>query len=341
MVSEDGKRSFNVPGASGKKGLQLTTDYGASWSTVSDTTVESIAFTHGCGSLSLKYQWAFAQYNSYVRSTDYGKTWTSSNSLSGYKIVGSDASQSGKHVVAYHYRNEGRVMVSSDYGVTWSENLVVSYSDGFPGATYASQVFVSTSGKTMYIACNYFMYVSTDYGKNWNTQYFKTVDEDSIYATGGFSVSKDAKSIMINAGHSSFYLSKDWGKTYTLHSIKASSNMYGYFSSLSKSGEIVTVIGDSNLAMSVDHGLTWSLDPQDSFDDLDGTLFGAASWKISADGSRMVCNIDLQDNNRFNIYSFATGYTDDSNQADDDDATFNFEEVHSSRRSLESKNLRG
>lgn len=150
-------------------GIARSTDYGASWQMAG--LYDSIMWgygPHGCmTSFALPAQGAGEVYagtygNGVYRSTDYGASWTSaSEGLSESHVLAlATASANDTDVIYAGVFND--LCRSIDHAATWTP-----VDSGLPAQSYDAYS-LAASGSDVFVATSYGVYLSTNFGTNWN-----------------------------------------------------------------------------------------------------------------------------------------------------------------------------
>ena len=186
-----GINSYNVP-------LYLSTNYGATWTAVPNTSGPSYAWQSYCVSSTGQYMSAGEFNGTILYSSNSGSTWTASNAPN--KVWQSMCcSASGQYQAVT--TNNTYIYTSSNYGQTWTQSSSVS-------ASWASNC-CSSSGQYQSACVNGgLIYYSSNYGSTWTAS--------SAASTNYYSISCDATGqYQVVVGPGLVLYSTDYGHTWT------------------------------------------------------------------------------------------------------------------------------
>jgi photosystem II stability/assembly factor-like uncharacterized protein len=210
--------------------IYISSDYGTIWTISSAGQKNWIAVSV---SASGKYQTALGNSGECFISSDYGNSWNSPSLSppSNYGWTGVSISASGQYqYIAGGREGTDRVYLSIDYGSTW--NIAIS-------ETNISTFGISCSANGQYVflaGSNGYLFVSQDFGTNWNVTNTSAGAEDWRYV----SVSASGQYQFVAATNGYLYISSDYGNTWNRITSLGIKNWLGV--AISASGQYLTAV---------------------------------------------------------------------------------------------------
>jgi photosystem II stability/assembly factor-like uncharacterized protein len=226
-----------------------------------------------------------SHYGELYYSSDSGATWILSKNADasdpGFIISLSSTGTTGSLngiAAGYDENNYPIVYYTVDSGIIWN-----SSTSGLPGlsTTKINNIFVSVSGLKGVIAVetiesNVLLYYSIDGGNNWNQSINDSANpspflENATIQNTAISLNRYIFTLINSSGDFNIYTSINSGAN--ISKVLTLSNFNTYSTALSISGSIALLGGDSDVYISNDGGLNWSI----SINNIENTLFKSVS----------------------------------------------------------------
>ncbi len=224
--------------------LYRSVNYGASWDTV--TAVNSPNVSSVWSSADGTKLFATVYGGLIWKSTNSGTTWSSVGSTKNWYAI--SASDDGTKVFAAEWN--GLIYSSSDSGATW--NARTSSNLGW------TSISSDSTGTRIYASSDN-IYASTDSGVTWTS---KSVSAGSCCFF--VSTSSNGKNVFFGANGNGFYLSTDYGSSFTRQTAitttsRDAPNVWGYGSAMSRDGtQLVALSLGDYVWLSNDTGTSWT-----------------------------------------------------------------------------------
>ena len=219
-------------------------DYGMTWNVLSDITGKkySICISHNgkyiCSPI------ADTGSNGGIWcSTDYGNTWSKKNSLANFTDCA--MSSSGQFTLLISIDGTPKIWLSNDYLNSFSSVKTLTNEDTYVNTGCA----MSSSGKYMVTGSKNNIYVSSDYGKNWNSKRslnnvsaaYYTMDETGQYMYASYKYT--------NNNDTFIYYSENYGESWSIHSNFPDNNNFRKIASNYNSSIVITSAVDEYIYM--------------------------------------------------------------------------------------------
>jgi hypothetical protein len=237
-VSSDGK---NVIAAHDY--LYRSTNYGASWDTITAVNSPNVSSVWSSADGTKLFA---TVYNGLIwKSTNSGSTWASVGTTRNWYSI--SASDDGTKVFAVEYG--GLIYVSTDSGATWAAKTSTNKN--------WTNIASDSTGTRIYASADN-IYGSSDGGLTWASKGVSAGSCCFFVSTSG-----DGKNVFFGANGNGFYLSTDYGSSFSRQTAitttsRDAPNVWGYGSSISRDGTqlIALSLGDY-VWLSNDTGTSW------------------------------------------------------------------------------------
>jgi photosystem II stability/assembly factor-like uncharacterized protein len=205
-ITHDGQHQTASNGSS----IFVSNDYGNTWSKVLDTQGSIIYVSI---SLNGQYQKVVISGDSLYSSNDYGVSWTRLEddspmfySIQAFPTMSVSISYNGQYqVIAAE-----TIYISNDYGATFTDSFTGG--DPFEDRNWLDISITSDGQYMVAIETGGKIYISNDYGSNWNAVTDSTVNIDALWRN--VSISATGRYISILQDNGFIYYSTDFGVTW-------------------------------------------------------------------------------------------------------------------------------
>jgi hypothetical protein len=235
-----------------------SSDHGASWTAKHSWARDLVEWSWAVSTNASRMFMADGKY--ILKSVDGGSTWTTLPGLGPRSWSFLSLSRDGRYQLACsslssstdEFISDGWVYRSADSGQSWTRvDALGEHAWNFLSASDDGQRMVAG----YYFDDQYLLSVSTDGGASWSAPVSVVGYGDE---SRGSAISSDGRVIaLVSQSGADCYLSTDGGSSW--NAISACSSTYGVRAvAVSGDGQIVTIVGVSNIWQSSDSGSTWT-----------------------------------------------------------------------------------
>jgi hypothetical protein len=207
------------------------------------------------------------------QSVDSGRNWNAMSSIISATCVA--GSSDGTRLAVADKAAGGKVVLSTDAGNTWSATIASS-------ANFQS-LSVSSDGSRM-IGCvsGSRIYISSNYGTNWNQIVSSPVNVNSNWYSVASSADGSRCAVVVNGGQ--IYTSSNYGSNWVLQAGSVKTNWTAICCSTDGS-RLAAAVSGGKIYTSADYGVTWNIQ----------TNAPTGNWSAldcSSDGGRLIASVN-------------------------------------------------